>query len=90
MFSECLLIKCVFHAVHNTVRFNKSVLTLASWALRSFTSASRDRFSPKAVLREASLELSRASRSRSLARAASRSDSFLPFLHRWKEEKTWR
>lgn len=54
--------------------------TFASWALRSLTSASRVRFSPKAVLRAASLELSRASKSLNLTRAASRSDSFLVFL----------
>lgn len=59
--------------------------TLASWAFRSFTSASRLRLSPRAVLRAASLELSSASRSLSRARAASSSDSFLLFL--WRPEQ---
>lgn len=60
------------------------VITLASWAFRSLTSASSDLFSPSAVERDASLEFSRASRSFSLARADSRSASFLPFLQSQK------
>lgn len=67
-----------------TIIKNELFLTFANWALRSFTSASKIRFSPKAVEREASLALKRASRSLSLPRAASRSDSFLAFLQRQK------
>lgn len=54
--------------------------TLATWAFRSRFSTSRFRFSPRAVVREASLEFSRASRSLSLCKAAASSDSFLVFL----------
>lgn len=66
--------------------------TLAIWAFRSRFSTSRLRFSPRAVDKEASLELSRASRSLSLCSAPVRSDSFLPFLQRTAEngnEKKW-
>lgn len=65
-----------------TKKKTKKRLTLASWAFRSFTSASRPRFSLREVLRLASLEWSRASWSLSRTRAASRSDSFFPFLQR--------
>lgn len=56
------------------------VFTLAICALRSLFSTSRLRFSLSAVVKEASFELSRASRSLSLCCAPARSDSFLVFL----------
>lgn len=59
--------------------------TLATCAFRSLFSTSRLRFSPRAVVRDASLELSRASRSLSLCCAPAKSDSFLVFLYRHKE-----
>lgn len=54
--------------------------TLATCAFRSLFSTSRFRFSPKAVVRDASLEFSKASRSLSLCEAPAKSDSFLVFL----------
>lgn len=53
-------------------------------AFSSRFSTSRFLFSPKAVVKEASLEFIRASRSLSLCWAAARSDSFLVFLQRQK------
>lgn len=54
--------------------------TLATCVFRSLFSTSRFRFSPSAVVKDASLELSKASRSLSLCRAPAKSDSFLVFL----------
>lgn len=57
-------------------------LTLATWPRRSCSSPSNVRFSLRAVLRAASLELSRASRSLSRAWADSKSPSFLVLLEK--------
>lgn len=54
--------------------------TLETCAFRSLFSTSRFRFSPNAVVKDASLEFSKASRSLSLCEAPPRSDSFLVFL----------
>lgn len=55
-------------------------VTLVICAFRSLFSASRLRFSPRAVVRDASLEFSKASTSFSLCDAPARSASFLVFL----------
>lgn len=59
--------------------------TLVICPFWSLISASRLRFSPRAVVRHASLELSKASMSFSLCEAPARSDSFLVFLQNQRE-----
>lgn len=69
--------RCVFTELQTKPGFE---FTLAICAFRSLFSTSRLRFSPRAVVKEASLEFSRASTSLSRCCAPARSDSFLVFL----------